>query len=724
VQSKVLYPTKSSTSVAYLSFLFLISGFAALIYQIVWQRTLFAAFGVNIESTTIIVCLFMFGLGVGSFVGGHLSDKFPNRAPLLFLISELGIGLFGLVSLPLIHYVTHVTLHGSLLTISIATFALLAIPTLFMGATLPILVNHLHRYLHNVGKTVGLLYCINTLGSAIACFITADFLFVYLGQQKSIYVAAGCNLIVGFLVWEYSRRIGRVELAPPTPQLQIANRNSKIFPLLLSALIGYISLSQEMLWMRAVSYMTGGRPTVFAHVLGAFLIGIAAGAFFAEKICSKPNQSPLKWIARLLLLSALTYYFGLFITAQLFTKSSTLGLVFTHFIVAATSFSLGSIFPILCHYATDPNQSVGLAVSRLYLANIIGAVLGPLLTGFVMMDLISTSHIILSLTLATLILAALTALHSRPLIIVALAPIVLLLFLHNRLYTDFLEKLHFQTHYDASLHYKYLVENRSGIVSVTEDFSGLSDTVYGGAIYDGNFNVDPWLDTNGITRAYLIAALHNDPKNILEIGLASGSWSRVLSAYEPVQHITSIEINPGYLKLIAHYSDAAPLLTDPKRTIHIDDGRRWLLRHPDDKFDFILQNTTFHWRDHATNLLSVEYFQLCKAHLNPGGVIYVNTTGNDDITFTAAAVFKHVVRVSKFIAFSDAPFSNSKEQIRANLMRFQINHTQVFADPKLKNVLERLSNHDLTDVAPAVRADQNLRLITDDNMRPEFHPAK
>src|SRR5207248_4196539 len=120
-------------------------------------------------------------------------------------------------------------------------------------------------------------------------------------------------------------------------QSQIANHKSQIFPLILSALIGYISLSQEMLWMRAVSYMTGGRPTVFAHVLGAFLIGIAAGAFFAEKICSRPNPNPLKWIIRLLVLSALTYYFGLLITANLFTKNSTLGLYFTHFIVPATS---------------------------------------------------------------------------------------------------------------------------------------------------------------------------------------------------------------------------------------------------------------------------------------------------------------------------------------------------------------------------------------------------
>src|SRR5207249_6743795 len=91
-----------SSSLRYLAFLFLLSGFAALIYQIVWQRTLFASFGVDVESVTIIVSLFMFGLGLGSLAGGWLQHHLPNRAPHLFLICETGIGLFGTVSLPLI----------------------------------------------------------------------------------------------------------------------------------------------------------------------------------------------------------------------------------------------------------------------------------------------------------------------------------------------------------------------------------------------------------------------------------------------------------------------------------------------------------------------------------------------------------------------------------------------------------------------------------------------
>ena len=110
------------SSRAYLAILFLISGFAALIYQIVWQRALFTAYGVNIESITVIVSLFMFGLGLGALAGGILVKKFPERAAQFFLACEIGIGLFGVFSLPLIALVTRLTVNCSLPVISLKHF--------------------------------------------------------------------------------------------------------------------------------------------------------------------------------------------------------------------------------------------------------------------------------------------------------------------------------------------------------------------------------------------------------------------------------------------------------------------------------------------------------------------------------------------------------------------------------------------------------------------------
>jgi predicted membrane-bound spermidine synthase len=91
--------------------------------------------------------------------------------------------------------------------VALTIFALLVLPTMLMGATLPILVSHLHRHYRNLGKSVGLLYSINTVGSAIACFATADVLFVVMGEQASVWAAAICNFAVGILVMRYARRI-------------------------------------------------------------------------------------------------------------------------------------------------------------------------------------------------------------------------------------------------------------------------------------------------------------------------------------------------------------------------------------------------------------------------------------------------------------------------------------------------------------------------------------
>jgi hypothetical protein len=192
-------------SLRWVTGLFMVSGFAALIYQVVWQRVLFAAFGVNIESVTIIVSVFMFGLGIGSFVGGWLSTVMPGRLPLLFVACELLIGLFGLVSIPLIETVGTATLHRSLLGISLTIYGLLSFPTLLMGATLPILVTYLHQHYGHVGTSVGTLYWVNTIGSALACFIAVDLLFVVGGLQEAVVVAAACNFAVALLVFRQAR---------------------------------------------------------------------------------------------------------------------------------------------------------------------------------------------------------------------------------------------------------------------------------------------------------------------------------------------------------------------------------------------------------------------------------------------------------------------------------------------------------------------------------------
>ena len=187
----------------------MLSGFAALLYQIVWQRALYAIYGINIESVTMIVTAFMLGLGLGSLVGGVVS-KDPKRPVLLyFSVVEAGIGLFGIVSLAIFHAVGNVTLGMSALATFFVTFLLVLFPTMLMGSTLPLLVAHLVRENKNVGKSVGSLYFVNTLGSAFASAASVLFILGHAGQLGSTRIAALLNVTVSLLAYIAHRRAQR-----------------------------------------------------------------------------------------------------------------------------------------------------------------------------------------------------------------------------------------------------------------------------------------------------------------------------------------------------------------------------------------------------------------------------------------------------------------------------------------------------------------------------------
>ena len=191
---------KSQATSANLSFyylLFFLSGFPALLYQIVWQRALFTLYGVNIESVTMIVTVFMLGLGLGSLAGGRLSSL-PRVRPLAaFGAIEISIGLFGAASLWIFHRVGALTAGHSTFSTGLFAFILLLIPTLLMGSTLPLLVEHVVRTTGNVGESVGSLYAVNTFGSALACFAAAVVLMGTLGERGVVDLACCFNVLVG-----------------------------------------------------------------------------------------------------------------------------------------------------------------------------------------------------------------------------------------------------------------------------------------------------------------------------------------------------------------------------------------------------------------------------------------------------------------------------------------------------------------------------------------------
>lgn len=714
----------------YIAFLFLISGFSALIYQVAWQRSLASLFGVNSESVTVIVSVFMLGLGVGALMGGYLQKRFPSRLLFIFLLLEVGIGIFGLASMDIIHAVGQRYGGQTPLSLAVVVYLVLVLPTLMMGATLPILISYLEQFFRNLGRTTSLLYALNTFGSAMAAFATVEILFVFFGLKATVAVAATFNLLTALLIF-HSHRIRRNAL-PREESGELDNRVPEArrgysFPLalLVLSLTGFIALSQEILWFRVLGFMTGGKPQVFGLVLTATLLGIACGALKAKRLCDT-NHRVDAHLSGTMLFASLLFYLSIPVLGFLADNvGRSVATIVAYGLIGVVAYASGLVFPVIIHVAATGAAGGPQRVSWLYFANIVGASVGPLFTGFLMLEWFSLEQSVLTVTIVTAVTALMVAgsgelgrAERRRQLFGMGALAALMVFLHSLLFTDHLERLQFDA--PIAVPFRHVVENRSGIISV--DSGTASHTVYGGGVYDGTFNVNPAQDTNEITRAYMMAALHRNPVNVLEIGLSSGSWASVIASYSALGKLTVVEINRGYQDVIASYPEIARVLSEPKVKLVYDDGRRWLRNNPEVKFDFIVMNTTFHWRNNASNLLSQEFFALCKKHLNPGGVIYFNTTGSMDAAFTAAMTFRHVTRFRRFVAASDSPFDMTRDEKRTNFLRFTgVLGSPVFeADARHEYVLNQLVDQDLPELRDVLANTRGLHIVTDDNMYVEY----
>ena len=577
--------------------LFFFSGFPALIYQLTWQRTLFRIFGVNIESVTIVVTAFMLGLGFGSLAGGWLSKR--RSIPLLPLLAGIEIltGIFGVFSLAIFDQVGDLTTGWPLPAMAAVNLGLVLVPTLLMGATLPVLVAHLVRRTGGVGSAVGLLYYVNTLGAGAACLVCTVLLFPFLGMQGSIYAAVVINGAVGAgaLVAHWRDRNGVVPasveaLASPASVVPAL----ELLPVLaLAAAGGFVSLSYEIFFFRTVSYASGSSATAFAATLSAFLVGLASGARQAGQHCGTLSREAVirRAIRGLMTASLIGFLFLPLLDHLAWLDRGIVGVAMLMVYLVARNW--GALLPYLAELGIKADGDSGMRTALLYLANILGAAAGSILTGFVAMDRLGLPAIAAVLVVAGLlcIILLIAALKIPRWEKLARGSIALALSLSAMLFvprwsSSVLENLQWKGS-PLAKPFTHVIENRSGIITVDTD-----RTVFGNGMYDGHFNVDLKHDNNGIVRPYALSLFHPVPRDVLMIGLSSGSWAQVVANNPAVRTLTVIEINPGYLKLIAQEPEVASLLINPKVTIVTDDGRRWLNLNPERHFDAIVSNTT------------------------------------------------------------------------------------------------------------------------------------
>ncbi|WP_281687319.1 hypothetical protein [Pseudomonas citronellolis] len=484
--------------------------------------------------------------------------------------------------------------------------------------------------------------------------------------------------------------------------------------------VGFVSLSIEILWVRLVSFIHLGVPQAFAFVLTVFLSGVALGAAIGKRLCFNATYA----------LGAAGFFIFLAGVVDVITpwvvmvsNSGPFSYLLTVLLILSSATLKAVIFPI-AHYlgSSDVGAQLGRSLSRVYFFNILGATLGPVFTGFYLLDHVSLQSCFIVLGLFCLMVGLL--LWAR----ICLAGIfyflagltVILIFFIDLRSSALVGSLS-----GAGDGVRFVVENKQGIIhTVVGESETEGDIVFGGNVYDGRTSTNLVVNSNRIDRAYLLSSLVDSPKKILVLGLSTGAWARVVSAIPSVERVDVVEINPGYIDLIKKYPSVSPLLMDDRVKINIDDGRRWLRRHPSEQYDLIVMNTSFHWRANSTNLLSQEFLVELEKHMLPGAILAFNSTRSPDVMLTAARVFKNVYRWSNFIYCSDFDFrSPGLDLQRRRLMSLKLDGKALldFGNIQGEQAFERLVTRQFETLDQvAAEAGRALEVVTDDNMITEY----
>ena len=376
------------------------------------------------------------------------------------------------------------------------------------------------------------------------------------------------------------------------------------------------------------------------------------------------------------------------------------------------------LFPIVHHLGSTPGARLGRSVSRIYFGNIIGATLGPLVTGFIALDYLSVDECFAVAGALCLLLSVACVLKSGRHALIAIPLGCALVFaagagqvarpgggaLGRVTVTDGSATTHF-------------IANRHGVIHTARTPRG--DLVFGGNVYDGMASVDVDSNPNRLDRLYLLALLQPHPRRVLVIGMSAGSWVRALEGFAELERIEIVEINPGYVDLIRAYPQLNPLFADPRLRLHIDDGRRWLKRNPKERYDLIVQNTTYYWRANSDNLLSREYFTEVLRHLQPAGVLTVNTTGSFDVLATAQSVFAFAYRYTNFVYCAQLPLAPDFNLLaRVRRPDGSLFAPGLVAAESVAGELSRAHLEPVTDFIARHHVDP--QIITDDNLLTEY----
>jgi predicted membrane-bound spermidine synthase len=636
---------------------FFTSGASALVYQVSWQRILALHSGIGIVSIALIVSSFMLGLGLGSHAGGVQSVGLdPKRALGAFALLELLVALFGFLSPYLFYDVLYLRaseLYASLWVAGPLHFASLILPTTLMGMSLPFLSRAAVRDVATAGRVIGYLYGINVLGASLGALSTPWILIRLFGIRGAIAFAAAGNLIAMGVALSLYIRAPTSESAsrkdtPPPETLDRAPHHPFALWMALYFLSGFCALALELVWFRIVDL--GAKTTAFSFgtVLALFLAGNALGSLLGILLVpriARPLRVFLSCQTALLVGSGFsvlllvslppgTPYFEWYyeywgqprafdVSGHPFTMDAfKLYGILPLFLFGLPTILMGFSFPVLHRAVQTDVRTSGRKVGFLQAANISGNVAGSLVTGLLLMASIGATGTLRLLLVAGLVFAVVgiaregmripsTALGA------ALVPLFVLLPDQDALW----KRLHGAD--DAAA---LVAEDDTGVAAIVPESERRYRVFVNGKSHS-------WIPYGGVhTRLGALPALiHPAPKDVAIIGLGSGDTAWGAGLRPETRSIRVYEISgqqPVLLRELASTESVredirlglSALLDDPRVRIVTGDGRQ-ALQHGDALYDLIEADAVTTDMAYSGNLYSVEFFDLCRRRLKPGGVM-------------------------------------------------------------------------------------------------------
>jgi spermidine synthase len=669
----------------------LLSGVAALTYQVVWVRLLGLSMGSTAAAVSTVLAAFFAGLAAGSALADRLTRDRSGIGP--YLVLELGIGISGIALLPLLLRLDSLVaaLPASLATAIATKFAitllLLALPTLCMGATFPVMAALVSRGRSDLGGRLSFVYSMNTWGAVAGAALAGFVLIPQLGLDGAVLAAAACNfaiVAIGLVAHsafadpvDRDRSSARSASATPTPDAGAharpsgaesvrtsdeARRAAASAAFLALVATGFCSIAAEVGWTKYLAVFTGATLYGFSTILAVFLTGIALGSWVVRPFLGNTERSLRMLVGGLALLAlavALTRP-ALSLAPRVLAAggvdaASLFAYAFIVVVLLPPTLILGGLFPVSLELYCAGAGHLRARAGRAYAFNTLAGIGGSIAAGFFVIPRAGTEALLVGLALTLAAVSAVVAIRSRPAFgprgdrfrvsaVVAAAVVAsVTLWLPPLDYRPLILAVATRdpsaAHTDPALwRFTFLRESHVGVVSVLtrDDLFGALQT---NGLTESHLNfVDPTMSSPTESWLGLVPYLmHPEPLRAFVVGFGGGKTTLALAQTLDLEEIRVVELEPAIVEaVVASAGGAAPALMDPRVDLQLNDARNALLVDRS-RYDIIVSQPSHPWLAGSGTLFTREFFEIVRSRLGPGGVFgqWLNLYNMDAVTLGA-----------------------------------------------------------------------------------------